>query len=111
MKIYEIWRARCFAVLHSASGSHLFFSSGRHLDSIVRSRKADEVNAATEAVYSEVAGLSPDTENFLKTSVENSVNQPKWSILSHQYSLRGGSDIVGRYSGKVLLQCPFEHFL
>lgn len=72
----------------------------------MRSGKADEVHAAAEAAYSEVAGLSMNTRSATKTSVEKSVDQLKESILSRRYSLRGGSDIGGRYSGKVLLQSP-----
>lgn len=79
----------------------IHFSSGRRLDSIVRSMKVDEVDAVATAVYPEVAHLSRNTGSDLKTSVESIVDQLKGSTLSGQYSLRGSNDMPGRYSGKV----------
>ncbi|XP_031392003.1 ubiquitin carboxyl-terminal hydrolase 18-like isoform X2 [Punica granatum] len=83
--------------------------SNRHLDPIVRSRQADETNATAAAVSSEVAGRSPSAGSDLKTSVAKVADQLKGSIPLQQYSLRGGSDIAGKYSDKGFF--PYELFV
>ncbi|KAK4788441.1 hypothetical protein SAY86_019760 [Trapa natans] len=94
------------SIHNSSAGS---CRSGRQSDSTMRSWKADDVNTAVEAAYSEVAGPSTNDRNTTKTSIEKCVDKLKQSILHRQYSLRGGSDIAGRYSGKGLF--PYELFV
>ncbi|KAL5558515.1 hypothetical protein UlMin_034726 [Ulmus minor] len=83
--------------------------SGIKDSSITRSktRDADSVQASA-AVSSEVSN-SPNVKNGLKTSVQRVVEQFKGSKMSKQYSLGNRSDIVGKYSDKVLF--PYELFV